>query len=205
MVLLVSEKGGATHLFFVYYEQNVTKVYYLCIYNQTSYHMDTRITNLVVATLRPEDMYKVYVNYLKGTGKPQEFFACTPDGINAIFSSPFEAVYTFLEAETHYDNEMFMRRDDNDRVIFFDEFTPLMVSDVIQWTVKDSWALYEMCSLIDEGDFFYNLGKAYFGKNQTMVDLFMDWTEDNEVTPYDVFEWGFEYFYNKFNESRGIV
>lgn len=167
--------------------------------------MDLRITNLVVATLRPEDMYKVYVNFLKGTGRPQEFFACTPDGINAIFSSPFEAVHTFLEAETHYDNEMFMRRDDNDRVIFFDEFTPLMVSDVIQWTVKDSWALYEMCSLIDEGDFFYNLGKAYFGKNQTMVDLFMDWTEDNEVTPYDVFEWGFEYFYNKFNESRGIV
>ena len=75
--------------------------------------MDTRITNLVVATLRPEDMYKVYVNYLKGTGKPQEFFACTPDGINAIFSSPFEAVHTFLEAETHYDNEMFMRRDDS--------------------------------------------------------------------------------------------
>lgn len=149
--------------------------------------MDKRLKDIVVELLKTNygECYDIYEEYCKAKGIQREIFRCDYEGINALFETPAEAVFAFVNADLKPTDcgglweHIYL----NDRLqlTYCDDISEKVnLAPIVDWIFSlEDWDRVEMFRTLDELDVAYDICQVICKGRATHIrDLFTEWLDD---------------------------
>jgi hypothetical protein len=127
--------------------------------------------------------YDIYVEFCESNNRVKELFMCDDEGINTLFDTPFDAVYTMHKKGFILGNFGYIYRDKNDELCvcdYIEECKLIDMQEIAKWIV-DGKCTQEVYKILEKFELpFEFCEKHYNGDDKDFSYQFADWV-DNEL------------------------
>jgi hypothetical protein len=170
-----------------------------------------RKINVLTKTLdlNPKRSYQLYLIYIKDRGFRKEIYRCDEEGINELFTTPYEAIQCFMDSHiTNLDYWEFMYDNAWGDIYFCDSISEKVdINDMCNWLLKvnNIYDCFDIADLLEDMDFYsYFVTEMSKGENSEYECKLSEWLENVEVTPLQVFQGDWEALKRQFEASLNV-